>query len=117
MVTLRRIGGSAFAGTGLAAEIILSSQGLCLTVSTAVIPWRSRTFFRLHRGLWHEGKLYRFATYTGAKPEHLAVTDEVVDWVLYSKTHRLHITAHRGADSQYGLLKLAHNGGNGQARA
>jgi len=79
--------------------------GTCLSASTAVIPWRKSAFLGYIVGLWHEGQLYRFATYTGAKIERLAVTEETVDWVLRSKTHRLHLTAHRGEDSQYGLLK------------
>lgn len=79
--------------------------GTCLTASTAVIPWRKSAFLGFIVGLWHEGQLVRFATYTGAKTEHLAVTEEAVDWVLCSKSHRLHILAQRGAESQYGLLK------------
>ena len=79
--------------------------GTCLTASTAVIPWRKSAFLGFIVGLWHEGQLYRFATYTGAKTERLTVTEEKVNWVLSSNTHRLHILAHLGDDSHYGLLK------------
>ena len=35
----------------------------------AIIPWLGSTFWGTIVGLWHEGRLYRFATYTGAKME------------------------------------------------
>jgi tocopherol cyclase len=49
-----------------------------LTASIATIPWLRRAFDGFIVGLWHSGKLYRFATYTGATVERLQVTDHEV---------------------------------------
>ncbi|MBK8986118.1 MAG: hypothetical protein IPM39_08550 [Chloroflexi bacterium] len=80
-------------------------QGVCLTGSVAIIPWKRATFTGFIVGLWLDGRLYRFATYTGAHVAELAVTDETVQWVLRDKRHQLSILARRGAASLYGLLK------------
>lgn len=79
--------------------------GVCLTGSIAIIPWRRASFNGFIAGLWVDGRLYRFATYTGAKVADLVVTDDAVEWVLRDKTRRLSILARRGAASKYGLLK------------
>lgn len=79
--------------------------GVCLTGSIAIIPWR-RTQFNGHIvGLWLNGRLYPFTTYSGARVVKLAVDEDTVQWVLRSKTHQLAILARRGATSHYGLLK------------
>lgn len=76
------------------------APGTCLTASIAMIPWRFTRFRGFIAGLWHQGTLYRFATYTGAKTETLTVTNEQVHWVLRGKTaasvHRLEMIARRG---------------------
>ena len=41
--------------------------GTSLTASVAIIPWLRTAFPGFIVGLWHEGMLYRFATYTGAR--------------------------------------------------
>lgn len=73
--------------------------GTSLTASIAMIPWQFTRFRGFIVGFWHEGVLYRFATYTGAVVESLTVDDEQVDWVLRGKTagaeYRLHIVARR----------------------
>lgn len=79
--------------------------GTSLTASIAMIPWRTSRFPGFIVGLYHEGVLLRFATYTGAKTETLAVTPETVRWTMRDKTHRLEIEARRGPESQFGLLK------------
>ncbi len=65
-------------------------------------------------GLWHSGRLYRFATYTGAQTEHLEVSDERVIWVLRGRPffggsmHRLELRAMRAPDgtgAQGGLIR------------
>jgi hypothetical protein len=76
--------------------------GVCLTASVALIPWLGRTFRGFIVGLWREGELQRFATYTGAHIEHLALDDEKVVWVLTDHSHRLEIEASR---AHAGLLK------------
>ncbi len=82
-----------------------AQPGVSLTASIAIIPWRRTAFRGFIVGFWHQGVLHRFATYTGARVEKLAVTDETVEWVLRNKTHRLSMLAHRGAEEQFGLLK------------
>lgn len=41
--------------------------GISLMVSVANVPWLGKSFNGLLAGLWHEDKLYRLTTYTGAK--------------------------------------------------
>lgn len=66
-----------------------------------MIPWQFTRFRGFIVGFWHEGILYRFATYTGAETVSLTVDESKVDWVLHGRTagadHRLHIVARRGA--------------------
>jgi tocopherol cyclase len=76
--------------------------GVSLTASIAMIPWIGRTFRGFIVGLLHNGVLYRFATYTGAKTEHLAITPNDVRWTLCSRRHRLEIVAQR---SEAGVLR------------
>ncbi|HBX68134.1 MAG TPA: hypothetical protein DEH25_01765 [Chloroflexi bacterium] len=73
-----------------------------LTASIAVIPWLGSAFRGFIVGLWHQGKLYRFATYTGAKTESLAITDDKVTWVIRDRRYRLELSARR---AEGGLLR------------
>jgi hypothetical protein len=75
--------------------------GTSLTASVAIIPWLRNAFAGFIIGLWHEGHLYRFATYTGARTEKLTISDERVTWIVRDKYRRLHIKAER---KQGGLL-------------
>jgi tocopherol cyclase len=81
--------------------------GTCLTASVALIPWLRRAFRGFIVGLWHEGTLYRFATYTGAVVNRLELTDTHVLWTLTGKTgpdnhpYRLELDAER---AEGGLL-------------
>jgi hypothetical protein len=43
--------------------------------------------------------LYPFATYTGAKTTHLAVTDDHVEWVIRDRRHELTLKAERAEGS------------------
>ena len=70
--------------------------GVCLTASIALIPWLGSAFRGFIVGLWIKGKLYRFATYTGAKTEHLEISDSAVVWHIRDRKHRLEIRARRG---------------------
>jgi len=62
----------------------------------SMIPWIGRTFRGFTAGLLHRGTLYRFATYTGAETEHLAVTPDQIEWVIRDRLYRLEIIADRG---------------------
>lgn len=68
----------------------------CITASVAIIPWTGNSFRGFIVGLWLDGKLYRFATYTGAKLESLHIFDDHIDWELRDRQHRLFLTASRG---------------------
>ncbi len=65
----------------------------CLTASIATIPWLRTAFRGFIIGLWQDGKLRRFATYTGARTDHLAVNDTQVEWVISDRHARLELTA------------------------
>jgi hypothetical protein len=82
-----------------------SHPGSCLTASIAIIPWLRTAFPGFIIGLWHDQRLFRFATYTGAKIERLRVTEETVDWAVVDKQYRLEMFVSQGPDSRFGLLK------------
>jgi hypothetical protein len=69
--------------------------GASLTASIAMIPFAGRSFRGQIVGLWHESTLYRFASYTNAIVEKLAVSDSHVDWVLRDAQYRLELRAER----------------------
>lgn len=75
--------------------------GTCLTASVARIPWLGAAFPGYIAGLWHRGRLYRFATYTGAALVHLAITDTRVQVGFQNARYRLELDAKR---SKGGLL-------------
>jgi hypothetical protein len=61
----------------------------------AIIPWLGSAFRGHIVGLWHEGRLYRFATYTGAQIERLEIDDQEVRWTVRDRKHRLEMRATR----------------------
>lgn len=67
----------------------------CITASVAVIPWLGSSFNGFIVGLWHEGRLYRFATYTGAKIETLDIEEKHVRWVIRDRQHKLELLAQK----------------------
>jgi tocopherol cyclase len=69
--------------------------GSSLTASVAVIPWLGSAFRGFIIGLWHDGRLYRFATYNGARIERLEIADDHVDWVVSRADMRLEMRASR----------------------
>ncbi len=70
--------------------------GVCLTASIAIIPWLRNAFRGFIVGLWVQGKLHRFATYTGAKTKLLEVRDNHVNWIMMDRDYQLEIHAVRG---------------------
>jgi len=75
-----------------------STPGTSLSASIALIPWRGSAFRGYIVGLWHDGQLHRFATYTGAKVTELVIDDDHVRWSLRARDgHRLELTADRPA--------------------
>ena len=71
------------------------TPGTSLTASVAVIPFLGGAFRGFIVGLWHERRLYRFATYTGAEIETLDIQPDHVRWVIVDKEHRLELIARR----------------------
>jgi tocopherol cyclase len=71
------------------------TPGTSLTASAAIIPWLRGAFGGFIAGLWHDGQLYRFATYTGARTERLEIDDAHVRWVMGDRYRRLRIVATR----------------------
>jgi hypothetical protein len=78
-------------------------QGISLTASVARIPWLGSAFRGFIVGLLCDGKLYRFASYTGATIDHLHVTADKVVWEMsgpimhagQQRRARLSLVAHR----------------------
>lgn len=70
-------------------------ERVSLTASVAIIPWIRQAFRGFIVGLWIDGTLYRFATYSGAVIEHLALSEDQVVWRIRDKRYRLHMTVHR----------------------
>jgi hypothetical protein len=72
-----------------------STPGSSFTASVAIIPWIGRSFPGFIIGLWHQNKLYRFATYTGAKIHKLDVNNRRIYWVVGDRRHTLEISLDR----------------------
>jgi tocopherol cyclase len=70
-------------------------EGTSLMASTAIIPWLGSAFRGFIAGFLLNGKLYRFATYTGAKTEHLDIDNGRVHWILSDRRFALEILAQR----------------------
>lgn len=71
------------------------SPGTSLTASLAIIPWIRRPFPGFIIGLTHNNHLYRFATYTGARVEHLELALDKISWIISDRRYLLEITAGR----------------------
>lgn len=72
-----------------------AAPGSSFTASVAIIPWIGRSFPGFIIGLWHRQKLYRFATYTGARIRELSINAEEVNWVVADRRHTLEIRIER----------------------
>jgi tocopherol cyclase len=72
------------------------TPGICLTASVAIIPWLWGTSFPgFIVGFLHGGRLYRFATYTGARIDRLELDGSTIVWHLSDRKFRLEIAANR----------------------
>jgi hypothetical protein len=67
--------------------------GVSLTASIARIPWLGSSFVGSIVGLLVDGRLYRFATYTGARLVSLSHPPGGVDFVLHDRHHRIEASA------------------------
>lgn len=68
-------------------------ENISLMLPIAKIPWRQRSFLGLISGLWHDNKLYRFATYTGSKIDYLKFKDQEINIKVSDKKYNLFIEA------------------------
>jgi hypothetical protein len=80
-----------------------AKPGTSLTASVGRIPWLGSAFRGFIIGLWHDGRLYRFATYTGANLVMLKITDTRVRMQVQDARYLLEIEAMR---SKGGLLHV-----------
>jgi tocopherol cyclase len=79
----------------------------CLTASVAHIPWLGSSFTGHIVGLWIRGRLYRFATYTGARVSRLAVSPDVVMLTVEDRRNLLEIRCRR---QEGGVLSAPNEG-------
>jgi len=66
-----------------------------LVASVAIIPWLRSSFRGFIVGLKHQGHLYRWATYNGAKELDLVIDDSHVRWALTGPDGVLKLSAER----------------------
>lgn len=71
-------------------------------LSVARIPWLGSSFTGFLGFMLHQGRLYPFATYTGASIRNLKISDETVEVTIHSKDFAIHV---KGRNSSRGLLK------------
>jgi hypothetical protein len=81
--------------------------GTSFMLSVAKIPWLKNSFTGFLCVMLLEGKIHRFATYTGAKLINLSVDDKVVQVEITDKKYHLLISAKHAAR---GLLAAPLNG-------
>ena len=70
-------------------------DGVSLFGSVAKIPWRGKFFTGSLFGLWRGGRLFRFATYTGAKIRRLEAGAERIVLDVADRRYGLEIRAER----------------------
>jgi len=91
------------------------SPDTCLTGAVAITKFGRIAFRGFIIGFWHDGVLYRFTTYSGAKIRSLTLTDTHVHYVLEGKTgrgdkrgrYRLEVDAERANGA---MLKAPYDG-------
>lgn len=71
-------------------------EGVSLTASIAIIPWIGRSFPGFIIGLYWDNRLYRFATYTGARTKHLKVEEKTIHWIVEDRRYELEMFTSRG---------------------
>jgi tocopherol cyclase len=69
--------------------------GVSFKASVARIPWLGSAFVGFIAGLWLNGTLYRFTTYTGARLVHSSVDGDTVQLQWRDRRHKLEVIAVR----------------------
>jgi hypothetical protein len=72
------------------------TEGVSLTASIAKIPWLRSAFRGFIIGLFWDGKLYRFTTYTGAKLTQVTVKGCEISFSVNSSRYELRVKAVTG---------------------
>lgn len=67
-----------------------------LMASVAHIPWLGSYFIGFISGFWLDGRLFRFATYTGAR-KYLKISDEQVELIFRNPKTELRLLARQAA--------------------
>ena len=67
--------------------------------STAHIPWLGNYFVGFIGGFWLEDRLFKFATYTGAK-KYLEIGEETVQLIFKNRKTELRINAQKGPSGE-----------------
>jgi hypothetical protein len=68
-----------------------STPGVSLMASVANIPWLRSAFRGFIVGLWMNGRLLRFTTYTGARLQKCCIDEQRVQIIISDKKYRLEI--------------------------
>lgn len=68
-------------------------SGTSFMLSIAKIPWIGKSFTGFLGFFFHQGKLYSFATYTGAKVEKIDQGDEFISVFIKARKFRIEIKA------------------------
>ncbi len=74
-------------------------EGTSFTGAVAITPLMGNWFPGFLAGVRHDGELHRFASYSYAKVDKLAVSDHAVEWVGSDRHKRLEINARRAEAS------------------
>jgi hypothetical protein len=72
-------------------------DGISLTASIAIIPWIGNAFPGFIIGFLMDGKLFRLATYTGAKTRKLELKENEIHWVVEDKHYILEMHTLKGS--------------------
>ena len=83
------------------------AEGVSLMLSIAKIPWLRNSFTGFLCVLLLNGKIHRFATYTGAMIEHIELTGDKLATSITDHKYRLQITA---SHASRGMLAAPLNG-------
>ncbi len=70
-------------------------EGVSFTGSIAKIPWLFSSFRGFIVGLLHNGRLYRFTTYTGAEVNYLKIFKDEIRYEIEDKKHFLRVKIKR----------------------
>ncbi len=82
------------------------TPGVSLMASVANIPWLKSSFRGFIVGLWMNGTLLRFTTYTGAQLERCEINEHDIVLVVSDKRYKLDIQAER---SESAVLHAPYN--------